>query len=153
MTTYRYYQQGFTLLEVMISALVLSVGLLGLAALQGVSLKISQGSYLRVQAVNLAYEITDAMRANTPNAASYNGTFAAITGNQTFATAYSSGTTSTTIATADLTAWRNHLAYLPSGTATISVTGGTMVTVTITWDESRLEGTGSSQSFLFTTEL
>ncbi|PQJ97592.1 type IV pilus modification protein PilV [Chromatium okenii] len=150
MTTYRYYQQGFTLLEVMISALVLSVGLLGLAALQGVSLKMSQGSYLRVQAVNLAYEIIDAMRANKPNAASYDGTWAAITGNQTFATAYSSGAA---IATADLTAWRNHLAYLPSGTATISVTGGTMVTVTITWDESRLEGTGSSQSFLFTTEL
>ncbi|MBK1694435.1 type IV pilus modification protein PilV [Chromatium weissei] len=150
MTAHRHFQQGFTLLEVMISALVLSVGLLGLAGLQGVSLKMSQGSYLRVQAVNLAYEITDAMRANVANAASYNGTFTAITGNQTFATAYSSGAT---VAAADLTAWRNHLAYLPSGTSTIVVTGGTTVTMTITWDESRLEESGSSQSFTFTTQL
>lgn len=150
MTAHQHYQQGFTLLEVMISALVLSVGLLGLAGLQGVSLKMSQGSYLRVQAVNLAYEIVDAMRANKANAASYNGTWEVITGNQAFATAYSSGTA---IATSDITAWRNRLAYLPDGTGTILVTGGTMVTVTINWDETRFEGSSSTQSFLFKTEL
>jgi len=143
-----YYQQGFTLLEVMISALVLSVGLLGLAGLQGVSLKMSQGSYLRVQAVNLAYEITDSMRANKANAASYDGTVTA-TCNTALAYSWSSD-----IADSDLTLWGNRLAcLLPGGSGTIvSTVGNPFVTVTITWNETRLGGS-DTQSFSLTTEL
>ncbi len=145
-------QQGFTLIEVLIAVLVLSIGLLGLAGLQTVSLKMSHGSYLRVQATNLAYEIADSMRANRGNAASYPGTFATSCTTLTYASAYASGTA---IAAADLAVWRHRLAcLLPSGRGTIAVaTGSTLATITVTWDETRLEGSSATQSFVFTTEL
>lgn len=55
---------GFTLLEVLIAILVLSIGLLGLAGLQFSALRSNTQSYERSQAVALAYEIVDKMRVN-----------------------------------------------------------------------------------------
>jgi type IV pilus assembly protein PilV len=55
---------GFTLIEVLISLVVLSLGLLGLAALQATSLRANQGAYYRGQAAQFAYNIADRMRAN-----------------------------------------------------------------------------------------
>ncbi|AGA91848.1 type IV pilus modification protein PilV [Thioflavicoccus mobilis 8321] len=149
-------QYGFTLVEILVAALVLSVGLLGLAGLQAVSLKMNQGSYLRVQATNLAYEIADAMRANIDrtNAATAAASVAA----------YESATSSVACDTAyvrptsglvkdnDIAEWRNRLAcLLPSGGGGIAVTSNTTVTITVTWDETR-QG-GGTESFTFTTEL
>lgn len=56
--------RGFSLLEVMIAVLVLSVGLLGLAALQSFSLQNNQSANYRTHATNLAYELIDSIRAN-----------------------------------------------------------------------------------------
>lgn len=56
--------QGFTLIEVLIAVLVLSIGLLGLAALQATSLRNNHSGYLRSQATLLAYDMIDRMRAN-----------------------------------------------------------------------------------------
>lgn len=132
-------QQGFTLIEVLIAALVLSVGLLGLAGLQAVSLKMNHGSYLRVQATNLGYEIADAMRANRNSVAQYDDAFSP----RSAAT------------TADITAWNTRLAsLLPSGSGTIDIpASSTTATITIIWDETRIEGSASTQSFAFTTAL
>jgi len=58
------HQNGVTLIEILITLLILAVGLLGLAALQGVSLQTGQVSYYRTQATNVAYEIADFARAN-----------------------------------------------------------------------------------------
>ncbi len=57
-------QYGFSLLEVLIALLVLSIGLLGLAGLQTLGLKFNMQSYQRTQAALLAYDIVDRMRAN-----------------------------------------------------------------------------------------
>jgi type IV pilus assembly protein PilV len=57
-------QQGFTLIEVLISTLVLTVGLLGIAAMQMVSFQTNQSAYMRSQATFLAQDILDRMRAN-----------------------------------------------------------------------------------------
>lgn len=56
--------RGFSLLEVMIALLVLSIGLLGIAGLQVFSLKYNHQSYERTQATLLINEIVDRMRAN-----------------------------------------------------------------------------------------
>ncbi|MFL6713216.1 MAG: type IV pilus modification protein PilV, partial [Sulfurifustis sp.] len=56
--------QGFTLVEVLVTLVVLSIGLLGLAMLQLESLKHNTDAYFRTQATMLAYEIIDRMRAN-----------------------------------------------------------------------------------------
>jgi type IV pilus assembly protein PilV len=153
----KYHQRGFTLLEVVIAAFVLSVGLLGVAGLQGISLKMTQGSYLRGQAVNLAYEITDAMRANKAKAGDYAKT---IPSTCNTALAYS---WTTPIAAADLAIWGNRLAcLLPNGSGTIAQAGD-LFTITVTWNETRFEGQTADaktadakdtyQSFSFTTEL
>lgn len=60
----RQSQSGFTLIEVLISVLVLSIGLIGVAALQGMSLKNTQSAFMRSQATALAYDVADRMRAN-----------------------------------------------------------------------------------------
>lgn len=59
--------RGFSLLEVLVALLVLSIGLLGLAALQTTGLRFNHQSYERTQAVLQAYDIIDRMRANKSN--------------------------------------------------------------------------------------
>jgi type IV pilus assembly protein PilV len=65
--------RGFTLLEVLIALVILSIGLLGVAALQGVGIRSSHGSYLTSQASLLAYDIADRIRANPRTVTTYNG--------------------------------------------------------------------------------
>lgn len=57
-------QRAFTLLEVMVALLVLSIGLLGLAGLQVFGLKFGHQSYERTQTTLLIYDLADRMRAN-----------------------------------------------------------------------------------------
>jgi type IV pilus assembly protein PilV len=57
-------QSGFTLVEILIALLVLSIGLLGLAGLQTAGLRANHSANLRTQATLLAYDMTDRMRAN-----------------------------------------------------------------------------------------
>jgi type IV pilus assembly protein PilV len=56
--------RGFTMLEVLVAILVLSLGLLGLAGLQTVSLRNNTGAAQRTIATQLAYDMADRMRAN-----------------------------------------------------------------------------------------
>ena len=60
--------QGFSLIEVLVSVFVLSVGLLGLAGLQGFSLKHTNTAYYRGQAIQLTYDMADRIRANVEHA-------------------------------------------------------------------------------------
>lgn len=55
---------GFTMIEMLIALLVLSVGLIGLAALQGRGQQFNHAAYVRTQAVFIAYDIMDRIRAN-----------------------------------------------------------------------------------------
>lgn len=55
--------RGFTLLEVLIALLVLSIGLLGLAGLQAFSMRNNQSANYRTQATNLAYQMADLVRS------------------------------------------------------------------------------------------
>lgn len=71
--------KGFSLLEVMITLLILSVGLLGLAGLQAQSLRFNHFSFMRGQSSMLAYAMADRMRANrfavVTNAGNYVGAY------------------------------------------------------------------------------
>jgi type IV pilus assembly protein PilV len=136
---------GFSLLEVLISLVVLSVGLLGIAALISTALKSNGSAYMRTQATTLAYNIIDRMRANLPaaNNFSYNVTMPA-----SATTATSSPTTCTVgscssaqLATYDLTQWEYDLAQqLPQGRGSITtaISGGVVsVSVKVLWNDSR----------------
>jgi type IV pilus assembly protein PilV len=59
------YLNGFTLIEVLISMVVLALGLLGLAAMQALALKDNRDAYFYSQANLLAYEMGDRINANS----------------------------------------------------------------------------------------
>ena len=56
---------GFTLIEVLVSMVILAIGLLGLASLQALALKNNKDAYLFSQASLLAYEMGDRIKANS----------------------------------------------------------------------------------------
>lgn len=78
MTHQNHNQRGFTLIEVLIAALILSIGLLGLAGLQARGLQFNQSAYQRTQATILAYSMADRLRNNvaSANGGSYDTLFA-----------------------------------------------------------------------------
>jgi type IV pilus assembly protein PilV len=60
----RLIESGFTLLEVLVALLVMSIGLLGIGKLMMLSARANDSAYMRTQATALAYTILDAMRSN-----------------------------------------------------------------------------------------
>lgn len=68
-------QQGIALLEILIAVLVLGIGLLGIAAMQGSSVRYSQSAQERTTALIMAGTLMEMMRANpdVARAGSYAG--------------------------------------------------------------------------------
>ncbi len=56
--------KGFTLLEVMISLVIFSIGLIGLAGLQAIGLQNNRSAYNRTVATHIAYDLADRIRNN-----------------------------------------------------------------------------------------
>jgi len=63
--------RGFSLIEVMIAVLLVSIGLLGMALLQSTALRAGQSSSERTAATLLGYQILDMARANRSQTALY----------------------------------------------------------------------------------
>ena len=57
-------QRGFTMVETLVALVVLAIGLLGIAALHLESLRAGRTAIYRTQAVNLAADVADRIRAN-----------------------------------------------------------------------------------------
>lgn len=115
---------GFAMLEVLISILVIAFGLLGLAGLQGFSIRNNHNAYLRSQATLLAYDIADRMRANRTgiNAGAYNlGPVAAGTSACQF-TSSPAACDSAALAAYDLFVWQQLLTQqLPGGRGVVCI--------------------------------
>lgn len=77
-------QHGFSLIEVLISMLVIGFGLLGLAMMQTLSVRYAQSANYRTQATNLAYDLLDQIRANRALSSQFTqinqASFSAVTG-------------------------------------------------------------------------
>ena len=69
--THRHKNIGFSLIEVLITIVILMVGLLGLAALQGRALTSQLESYQRSQALILLKDMENRINANRKKAAEY----------------------------------------------------------------------------------
>jgi type IV pilus assembly protein PilV len=138
--------RGLTLVEILIALLVLSIGLLGLAGLQTMSLKFNTSAYYRTQATALAYDFADRMRANRQ---------AALAGAYTLALQdppppCAPAAAGATVAEDDIAVWRAALACrIPRSTGAVAL-DGSEVTITVQWADS--EG-DDDMSFQFTTAL
>ncbi|MGH8313359.1 MAG: type IV pilus modification protein PilV, partial [Gammaproteobacteria bacterium] len=136
---------GFSLLEVLIALVILSVGLLGIAGLMSTSLKSNDSAYMQSQATMLAYNMIDRMRANMTetNNLTYQVPMPAAPSAATTEPNACTGTVCSTPALAayDIAQWEYDLAYaLPQGRGAIAATSnGGIVTVTIKvlWNDSR----------------
>lgn len=141
---------GFSLIEVLVALVVLSVGLLGLAALQTNAVEFNRDAYLRSQATILAYDIADRMRANREAATDgeYNSVFATTLPACNAAVAG-------TVVQQDLGAWRRALVCaLPAGNGEIEWNvGNEILRVAVRWDPKRTPDTDDDEVFTMTTGL
>jgi type IV pilus assembly protein PilV len=120
--------RGMTLVEVLVALVVLSVGLLGIAALQMTSLRNNLGAHLRSQATVLAYDITDRMRANRTRANDSNDYIRGFG-------PVAAPAADATLKDLDLYAWKNALRNtLPGGDGQIERVGN-VFRITIRWTE------------------
>jgi len=135
-------QRGFTLIEAMISLVILSIGLLGVAAMQSLGLRLNYDALQRTQATTLAYDIAENMRLDPSNALllaasnPYAGTLSAA---GTSANCNNSSTTAADIKVCWQVALRERL---PTGTITITApptTANPTLTLRIAWTESWIE--------------
>ena len=67
----RHYQHGTTLVEVLVAAIIIGIGLLGIASLQVRALQGSTNAEFRAKATDLAWALSDRIRANLPADNSY----------------------------------------------------------------------------------
>lgn len=136
-------QRGFTILEVLVALVVLSIGLLGIGKLVMVSSRGNDSAYMRSQATALAYSILDSMRANRDEAIAggYNVSTGTYTGS---AGCITSTCDSSQLAISDLANWKSILGLrLPSGdgsvtTATVTAADGqtrTTATISVQWND------------------
>lgn len=137
-------QHGFTMLEVLISMIVIALGLLGYAGLQATSMKNSNTAYLRSQATILSHDIVERMRVNRT---------IALAGSYNVAIGSTGGGGG--IAGDDISEWKRNLTQsLPAGDGMVVVTGvGASqgnVQITVQWDD---DGDGTPTAFVMQSRL
>jgi len=124
------------MVEMLVALVVLAVGMLGVASLFGISLHSGSSAITRMQAVNLATDLADRIRANRRAGNAYGGAAA----NNTCTGAAAVSCSPAQMAADDLYHWQRQLSQTIVGaaaTGTVVVTAGTPPTYTITvnWNE------------------
>ena len=142
---------GFTLIEVLVALVVLSIGLLGIAKLVLFGVKANDSAYLRTQAVNLAYGVLDNMRGNVTvaQAGAYNVGLGVYAAPGQMCNLVATPCAGAALAAYDLYQWKQQLlASLPNGDGTVTTTivpqpVGSLVTavITVQWDDAVAQST------------
>ena len=144
-------QAGITMIEVLISLLILASGMLGMAGLQTVSLRNTQSAYLRTQASLSSSDIVERVRANMQGVEA--GSYDANEGSLTAACNTVDGCAPAQLAANDIAEWNIALAAaFPAGAGTVCLDAsaadgtpaapacdglGSDYVVKIWWDEDR----------------
>ncbi len=136
--------KGFTLLEALIGFLVLSIGMLGIASLQAISLKAGKTSVYNSIAIMKVEEIFESMRSNPSALLTYTGA-----GNNTGCVG-AQNCNASDLADYDVFLWKQSLGVgLPASvTSSVALTPAVppsklaAVSVTVGWVERNKDGTG-----------
>lgn len=145
--------RGFSLLEALLGFMILSIGMLGIASLQAISLKSGKTSVYGSVAMMKVDELIESMRANPSALSTYTGAGVsnACTGTKTC--------TAAELAADDVYIWKQNLkAGLPgAATTAVSVTAATApskmatVKVDVSWKERNKDTGGSIDKTYSTT--
>jgi len=126
--------RGFTMVEALVALVVLSVGMLGVAGLYVITLRSGSGAIYRMQAVSLANDLAERIRANRTATVGYAGAAAnnnCVNGGVNCAPAQ--------LAANDLFVWNQQVATaLPGGAWAVAVNGAIApfnYLITLTWTE------------------
>lgn len=144
----RQAEQGFSMVEILVTLLIISLALLGTAGLQAYSMRLNQGGQFRSLAVFLAADLVERMESNKTSAVAGNYELALTTGVDYLATAGAPSTACVTsacnpsaLAAFDLSQWQSAVAAtLPQSSWSVlqTVAGNpSSYTVTISWVDRR----------------
>ncbi len=149
--------RGFSMIELLVAVLVMGIGVLGITGLQMVSLQNNRGALVRAEAVQLAYDMLDRVRANP--GATY-GPLNLTTPPAVAMNCHTSDCNQAQMVTFDQSVWKCSLGLwnanancaalrngvilplasnqpgLPSGDGQIRVNGAGIVTITVQWQEA-----------------
>jgi type IV pilus assembly protein PilV len=151
-------QSGFSMIEVLISLVLIAVAMLGQAGLQANALRFGKSGALRMQAVFLSNELAERMESNKAGAIA--GNYAIATASSTVLTSATdcmvSACSSSVLAAYDLAEWTARAtATLPSASwqVTQTVTGNpSTYTIVVNWEDRRADASKTTYSTTGTTE-
>ena len=138
---------GFTLVEVLVAILVLTVGLLGIAKLSFSAIQANGSALMRSQSSALMQQIIDNMHANRNQAVglTYQIAYGVFPGAPPIDCSTPATCVATDVVAYDLYIWKQRLAAaLPSGDGQVVLTStplangnfGVLATVSVRWDDS-----------------
>ena len=131
-------QKGVSLIEVLVTLLLISIGLLGMASMQVKALQLNQSAYMYSQAISLSYDIADRMRINWQ--AAHSGYYDLAINDR--ASSYSPES----LADTDKAEWLGLIeASLPDGDGSITRVDGRF-RVSVCWDADRGKGAQLSRA-------
>lgn len=142
--------RGVSLIEVLVSVVIIAIGLLGIAAMQSMALRGGQSSLESSQAVMQSQSILESMRANRANVGEY------VTGGRLCDPAAASAANA--LAEDDLRNWitalKTDIGTVGDATTCgqIAVDGTGNWTVTVQWDDDRAGG-GSARTVTTETRI
>ncbi|HIB83618.1 MAG TPA: type IV pilus modification protein PilV [Chromatiaceae bacterium] len=156
--------KGFTLIEVLVAVVVLSIGLLGLAGMQLAGLQNNQSALYRSIATYQAWDMADRLRANSVGID--DGSYDNRAGNPAIDNCISVGCTTAQLANYDISTWNaDNDSLLPGGTGTVCrdsdlstdacEIGGTRFAIRISWVDDRTrqdDPDGGVNRFLYTVQ-
>ncbi len=120
-------QNGVTLIEVLITMVVIALGLLGHAKLITSTLSHNNSAYMRSLATLLTYDVVECMLGNR-----------AVAINGGYNIAFGGNPTGGSVAGDDLVYWKTQLAgSLPAGDGSVTVDAQGNATIVVRWDDNR----------------
>jgi len=146
------------MIEVLITVVITSIGLLGLGAMQLVSMKNINNTQFRSLATMYAYDMAERMRSNQAGVIA--GNYNSVTGSESAASCAVTCAPAV-VAQKDAYEWNQFIkngvngnasqGALPNANGAVSGLGNRMFDITITWDEQDRDNTGgtvTTQSFV-----
>lgn len=148
-------QRGFSMLEILVTLVIIATALLGTASLQIHAIRINQSSQFRTQAVFLASDIAERMEANTAAAISGNYAVSQTNTASTAADCVASGCDSATLAAWDVSQWENSIITLGLPQASWEVTqtstgNPSTYKIVINWTDRSSDKSTHGENFSYT---